>query len=180
MNKQSQVRPTITGKSARPAKMTAAILVAGCAVGLAACGSGTSTSGATHTAPPRTASPSATPTHSGPAMASKATCKHVDSLRGSLETLTHLQLSPSTAGQIRTNLSNIHTQLSELKGQGGSAFSHQVNQLSNSVNQVKKAAGNLSTPPSAAQVSDVLTALSDLKTQSKTAVAEMEAVCPKG
>jgi uncharacterized phage infection (PIP) family protein YhgE len=160
--------------------MTAAILVAGCAVGLAACSSGTGTGNANHTVAPGTASPAATPTHTGAATVSKATCKHVDSLRGSLDTLTHLQLNASSAGQIRTNLTNISTQLSELKGQGGSAFSHRVHQLSSSLNEVKKAAGNVSTPPSAAQVSQILTALSSLKAQSRTAVAEMNAVCPKG
>lgn len=179
MNKQSQVRPHVRGRSARPATMAAAILVAGCAVSLAACSSGTSTSSSSHTAAPRTTSPSASPATSGSAMANKATCKHVDSLRGSLETLTHLQLNASSAGQIRTNLTNIQTQLSELKSQGGGAFSHQVNDLSDSLNKVKMAAGNLSTPPTASQISAVVSALSGLRAQSRTTVAQMNAACPK-
>jgi len=97
-----------------------------------------------------------------------------------LESLTHLQLNASSAGQIRTNLTNIQTQLTALKGQAGGSLSHQVSQLSNSLNQVKKAASNLSSPPSAGQVSKVVTALSHLKTQSKGTVAEMNAACPKG
>ena len=84
---------------------------------------------------------------------------------------------PGSAGQLRTNLSNISTQLSQLKSQGGGAF-HQVNQLSNSLNEVNKAASNMSTPPSAAQINKIVTALSGLKTQSKAAVAEMKAACP--
>ena len=178
MNKQSQVRLTVPGKSSGPAKVTAAILVAGCAVGLAACSSGTSTSSSTQTAPPRTASPSASPAQSGSAMANEATCKHVNSLRASLETLTHLQLNASSAGQLRTNLTNIQTQLSELKSQGGGAFSDQVNQLSNSLNEVNKAANDLGNPPSIGQVNKIVTSLSGLKTQSKAAVAEMKAACP--
>ncbi|MGN6794013.1 MAG: hypothetical protein ACTHJW_16620 [Streptosporangiaceae bacterium] len=178
MNKQSQVRLTRTARSAGPAKMTAAILVAGCAVSLAACSSGTSTSSSTHTASPRTASPAATPAQSGTATANQATCKHVNSLRGSLESLTHMQLSINSAGQIRTNLTNIDTQLTELKDHASGALSHQVNQLSSSVNEVKKAANNLSTPPSAAQVNKIVTALSGLKAQSRSAVAEMKAACP--
>ncbi len=180
MNKQSQVRPH---KPAGPAKMTAAILVAGAAVGLAACSSGTSTSSSSHTAAPRTtsaaASPSASP-HSGSATVSPAACKHVNSLRGSLETLTHLQLNASSAGQIRTNLTNIQTQLTNLKGEASGQLSHQVSQLSNSVDQVNKAAKNLSTPPSASQITAVVSALSGLRTQSKTAIAQMSAACPKG
>ena len=157
--------------------MTAAILAAGCAAGLAACSSGASTSSSTHTAAPRTTSQSPSPAHTG--SATQATCKHVNSLRGSLESLTHLQLNASSAGQIRTNLTNIQTQLSELKGQVGGGFSHQVNELSNSLDKVKKAAGNLSTPPTASQISSVVTALSGLRAQSKTTVAQMNAACPK-
>ncbi|HEX5188422.1 MAG TPA: hypothetical protein VFW16_02710 [Streptosporangiaceae bacterium] len=177
MNKQSQVSPYVKGRSGGPAKMTAAILAVGCAAGLAACSSGTSTSSSTHTAAPRTTSQSPGPAHTG--SATQATCKHVNSLRGSLESLTHLQLNASSAGQIRTNLTNIQTQLSELKGQGGGGFSHQVNELSNSLDKVKKAAGNLSTPPTASQISSVVTALSGLRAQSKTTVAQMNAACPK-
>jgi len=180
MNKNSQVRSAVTDRSAGPAKMTAAILVAGCAIGLAACSSGTSTSSSTRSASPRTTSAAASPAQSGSVIANPATCKHVSSLRGSLETLSHLQLSASSAGQIRTNLNNIQTELSQLKSQGGGAFSHQVNQLSTSVSEVKKAANNVSTPPSAAQVSKIVTALSGLQTQSKAAVAEMNTACPKG
>jgi len=180
MNKHSLVRSmTITDRSARPAKVTAAILVAGCAVGLAACSSAPSTSSSTHTAAPRTTSPAATPAATGTGTASQATCKHVNSLRGSLESLSHMQLSVSSAGQIRTNVTNIETQLTELKGHATGALSHQVNQLSTSVNEVKKAASNLSTPPSTSQVTKIVTALSGLKTQSKSAVAEMNAACPK-
>jgi TolA-binding protein len=180
MNKQSQVRPVRPGRSARPATMTAAVLVAGCAVGLAACSSGTSTGSSSHTAAPRTTSPSASPAHSGSAVASSKTCKHVSSLRASLESLTHLQLNAGSAGQIRTNLTKIQTQLTALKGQAGGSLSLQVSQLSHSLNQVKTAASNLSSPPSASQVSKVVTALSNLKTQSKGTVAEMNAACPKG
>lgn len=180
MTKQPQVGTEVRRRSAGRATMTAAILVAGCAVGLAACSSGTSTGSSTHSAAPRTTSQSASPENSGSATANQATCKHVNSLRGSLETLSHLQLNASSAGQLRTNLTNIQTQLSELKSQGGGAFSHQVNQLSNSLNQVKKAAKNLGNPPSAGQVTKIVTALSGLRTQSKSTVAAMNAACPKG
>ncbi|HEX7993029.1 MAG TPA: hypothetical protein VF506_03855 [Streptosporangiaceae bacterium] len=180
MNKHSLVRSMIiTDRSARPAKMTAAILVAGCAVGLAACSSAPSTSSSTHTAAPRTTSPATTPAPTGTGTASQAACKHVNSLRGSLESLSHMQLSVSSEGQIRTNVTNIETQLHALKGHTTGALSNQVNQLSTSVNEVKKAASNLSTPPTSSQATKVVTALSGLQTQSKSAVAEMKAACPK-
>lgn len=180
MNKHSLVRSmTMTDRSAGPAKMTAAILVAGCAMGLAACSSAPSTSSSKHTAAPRTTSPATTPAPTGTGTASQAACKHVNSLRGSLESLSHMQLSVGSEGQIRTNVANIETQLHALKGHTTGALSNQVNQLSTSVNEVKKAASNLSTPPTSSQATKVVTALSGLQAQSKSAVAEMKAACPK-
>lgn len=178
MKNQSPPRLTVRGWSAGPAKMTVAVLVAGCAVGLAACSSGTSTSSTTHSAAPRTTSPAMSP--SSTATANQATCKHVNELRGSLETLTHLQLNASSAGALRTNLTKIQTQLSALKGQAGGAFSSQVSQLSSSLDQVKSAAKNLGNPPSSGQITKIVTALSGLRTQSKATVATMNAACPKG
>jgi len=91
-------------------------------------------------------------------MANKSTCKHVDSLRTSLQDLNHLQLNPSSASKLRTDLTNIEKQLAALKSQGGnSALSGQVKQLSMSVDKVKKAANGLSTPPTKAQATAVVT-----------------------
>jgi hypothetical protein len=112
-------------------------------------------------------------------MVSQSTCKHVDSLRTSLESLTHMQLNASSAAKVRTDLTNIETQLAALKGQGGSAFSSQISQLSASLDKVKGAANSMSNPPTPSQVTAVVTALSQLKTQSKSALAAMNAACPK-
>jgi hypothetical protein len=113
-------------------------------------------------------------------MANKSTCKHVDSLRTSLQDLNHLQLNPSSASKLRTDLTNIEKQLAALKSQGGnSALSGQVKQLSTSVDKVKKAANALSTPPTKAQATAVVTSLTELKAQSKAALPAMNAACPK-
>jgi hypothetical protein len=113
-------------------------------------------------------------------MANKSTCKHVDSLRTSLQDLSHLQLNPSSASKLRTDLTNIEKQLAALKSQGGnSALSGQVKQLSTSVDKVKKAANALSTPPTRAQATAVVTSLTELKAQSKAALPAMDAACPK-
>lgn len=111
-------------------------------------------------------------------MANASTCKHVTSLRASLEDLTHLQLSANSAAKIRTDLTNVQTQLAALKSQGGSAFSGQVSSLSTSLNQVEKAAQGLSSNPSAAQIQSVITALSGLKANSKATISQLKAMCP--
>jgi hypothetical protein len=111
-------------------------------------------------------------------MASQTTCKHVDALRTSLQSLTHMQLNSSSAAKIRTDLTNIQTQLAALKGQGSGAFSSQINQLSASVSKVKKAASSMSNPPTSSQVTAVVTALAELKAKSQTARAAMNKECP--
>ncbi len=194
MSKQSQV------------KTAAAVLIAGATMILAACSSGTSSTSATKAAAPSKTAPAASASasasaHSGSAMAhagsstahagsptahagsptpNHSTCKQVDSLRTSLQDLTHLTLNATSVRNIRTDLTKIQTHVNELKKQGGnSALSSQVNQLSASLDNVKKAANGLSTPPSTAQITAVVTSLTQLKAQSKTALAAMDAACPK-
>lgn len=201
MIKQSQVKPV------RPVKMAAAVLITGAAVTVAACSSGTSGSSASKAAAPhktgQAASPSmhsgshmptshmataASPTATGASptaktgspMASKATCKHVRELRMSLQNLNHLSLTAGSASKIRTDLTNIQTHVTAIKSQGGnSALTAQMDQLSASVDKVRAAAHGLATPPTTAQVNGIVTALTQLKAQSKSAAASMNAACPK-
>jgi hypothetical protein len=162
-------------------KTAAAVLIAGAAVTLAACSPGTSSSSASKAGAPRTTSPATSPSaHSGSPMTNQGMCKHVDALRTSLQDLTHLNLGMSSASKIRTDLTDIQTHLAELKSHGGSsALSTQVNQLSTSVDKVQKAADGMSTPPTTSQITAVVTSLTQLKAQSKTALAAMDAACPR-
>ncbi len=158
----------------KPVRMAAATLIAGVVAMLAACSSATNSSSG-GTAAPRATGPSA---HSGSPMANQGTCKHVAPLRTSLENLTHLQLNAGSAGKIRTDLTNIQTQLAAVKGEGSSTFSSQISQLSAAVKKVKKAATGLSANPSATQVQAIITALGGLKDTSKATVSELNAMCP--
>ena|SRR5437773_4294344 len=158
-----------------PVQSAIAVLAVSAAAVLAACSSSGNGGANGGTSAPATPSPSS---HSQSAVASQATCKHVNKLRASLEDLTHLQLNASSAGKIRTDLTSIQAQLAALKTQGGHALTSQVNQLSTSLGKVKKAAGNVSTPPTASQVTAIVTALSGLKTQSRAAASAMRTACP--
>jgi len=162
MFKQSQ--------TARPVRMAAVAVMAGFMAILAACSSTTTSNGSTGTPAPAT--------HSGSPTANQAACTHVSSIRGSLESLTHVQLSASSAGKIRADLTSIQTQLAMLKGQGSGALSASVSQLSGSLKQVEKAAKGLSSPPSASQITAIITALSALRSQSAATVTAMRAACP--
>jgi len=100
-------------------------------------------------------------------------------VRKSLQDLTHLQLSANSATKIRTDLSNIQAQLAMLKSEGvGPPLSDSLNQLSASLKQVEKAAKGLSAPPSASEITAVVSALSALKTQAGSSIAAMRAACP--
>lgn len=167
MTKQSQ---------ARPAWWRVGVLAFAGAALIGACSSGSSTSSSSSAAP-STTSPSTSP--STTTTASAATCKHVDSLRTSLESLTHVSLNANAAAQIRTDLTNIQTQLTALKGEAGGALSTQLSELTASLNQVEKAAQGLSSNPSSAQVQAIITALSGLKAKSAATISEMNAACPK-
>jgi hypothetical protein len=176
MTKESLPTPRRPASRAA-ARCGAAILVAGGIALLGACSSGGSNSGGT--ASPATTSPmthSASP--STTVSVSAATCKHVSSLRTSLENLTHLSLSASASAQIRKDLTNIQTQLGEIRASGNGAFSAQVNSLSMSLDQVEKASKNLSSPPTGPQVQKIISALGALKSNSKTTVAAMSSACP--
>jgi hypothetical protein len=161
-----------------PARFGAAILVAGGVALLGACSS-TSVSTSGNTSAPASSHPmthSASPSTS--VSVSAATCKHVSSLRTSLQNLTHLQLSASASAQIRKDLTNIQTQLTAIKASGNGALSTQVSSLSMSLDQVEKASKNLSSPPTGPQVQKIIAALGALKSNSKATIDAMKSACP--
>ena len=121
-----------------------------------------------------TVSPTGTPTS-----VSAATCQHVNSLRTSLESLTHTSLNASSASTISADLQNIQSQLTALKAQGGGQFSAQIQDLSTAIDQIKRATNGLTTAPTAAQVQKVLRSLAGLKGRAAGIMADMNAACPK-
>lgn len=113
-----------------------------------------------------------------PAGQAKVNCAAVDSLRGSLQSLSHTSVSPSSASTLTKDLTNVQKQLATLKTQGGGRFSSLTKDLSASVDQITKAAGELTTNPAAA-VKDLTAALTGLKGKIHPAIAELNKACPK-
>src|SRR5215470_5276701 len=181
MIKQSQA------KAVRPVRIAAVAVTAGVMTIVAACSSGTGTASSSGSAAARTTtgpagsgspmSNQSPPMHSGsgsPA-ASRSACKHVNSARKSLESLAHLQLSGSSAGKIRTDLTGVQKQLAVLKGKTSGALASQIDALSASLKQVEKAALGIHSSPSASQITAVVSSLHALKTQSRATLAAMHA-----
>lgn len=196
MSSHSQVRGARRAGHIGPARFAAAVLAAGAAALLVACSSGTSAGSANGSAVPRTTGPAASVSPgsespmnsqtgspmmsgSGSPAVNQGMCEHVDSLRASMDSLMHRQMNASGAAKIRADFTNIDRQLAALKGHTGSALSSHLDQLSTSLDKVKKAVGAMSNPPTTSQVRDVITALSELKVQSRAAIAAMNAACPR-
>lgn len=161
-----------------PWRITGILILAGSAL-IGACGSSGGGNGAPATSPASSTPMTSSASPSTSVSVSAAACKHVASLRTSLESLTSLQLNASMQVTIRKDLENIGTQLTALKGEVGGAFSTQASQLNAALNQVTTAAKGLSAPPTTAQIQAITTALTNLKAKSKAMLTEMDAVCPK-
>ncbi len=140
---------------------------------VAACGSSGSAAGGASVSQPATAVAGASASASA-----KVNCANVDSLRRSLESLSHTSLSPSSAGTLTADLKNVQTQLAALKGQGGGRFSGMTGELTASVNRIQKAAGELATNPTAA-ITQLTTALAGLKGKIPPIIKQLDAACPK-
>lgn len=104
----------------------------------------------------------------------QAACVHINSLRTSLTSLTHISVSPASAKTLAADLANIENQLAALKGQHTGSFS--TTELTAEINKIKKDAAALSTSPTTA-VKSLTTDLTTLKTKAGPMIASMKTVC---
>lgn len=105
-----------------------------------------------------------------------AACVHINSLRTSLTSLTHIKVSATSASQLSKDLANIQTQLTALKGQNLGSFSTQAKELTADLNKIKKDAAELSSNP--AKGAKSLTAdLTVIKTKAGPMIASTKKAC---
>lgn len=147
--------------------MIAALLCGGTML-ISACSSGGST----------TASALSAGTGS-PAGQAKVNCATVDSLRGSLQSLSRTSVSPNSTATLTTDLTNIQKQSAALKTQAGGRYSGLAGELGTSVNQISKTDGQLTANPSTATENKLITELTGLKGKAGPAIAELNKACPK-
>ncbi|HYK32548.1 MAG TPA: hypothetical protein VEV63_11325 [Streptosporangiaceae bacterium] len=121
-------------------------------------------------------SDAASPSPGGSPTVSQAVCVHINSLRTSLTSVTHIKVSATSAGQLSKDLANIQTQLTALKGENLGSFSTQAKELTADINKIKKDAAELSTNPTVAAKS-LTTDLATLKTKAGPMVVQMKKVC---
>lgn len=138
---------------------------------IAACSSSTATSA---NKSPKPAAASASASMSG--MPKAATCVHINSIRTSLTSLTHVKVSSTSASQLTTDLANIQTHLSALKGQDVGAFTPAAKELTAELDEIKKDAAGLSASPSKAATA-LNADLTSLKRKAGPMIVEMRMIC---
>ena len=167
--------------SARLAIMTltcsGAVLIAGCTSSGTSASKAPKTSGtsAARRSPAGTASAAA----AAGAKASSVACVHINSLRTSLTSLTHVKVSAASASKLTTDLGNMQSELGALKGQHLGAFSAKANELMARLNKINKDAAELNSSPTKAAMA-LNSDLTNLKTKAGPMIAEMRVVCRKG
>lgn len=164
--------------------------VIGGALVLAAC-STSATSPSSTASPTGSAGPVVSPSTSHPmsssapappvpsssaASVSAEACKHVDSLRTSLNSLSHVPFTMSSQAVITSDLKNIKAQADALKSEP--AFSSSASQLNGAVDQVQKAAAGMGATPSPTQLQAVVAALDGLKSTAQPMAAKFKSACP--
>lgn len=151
-----------------PARWAAAVLVCGGMVVIAACGSGGSAA----------AGSSLSLDAASPSAQAKVNCSNVDSLRDSLQSLSHMTVSASSQGALTKQVTNVQKQATALKTQGNGRFASLSSELTASVAQFSKAAGEQATNPAGAQT-QATTALNELKGKTPAIMTELNKACPK-
>ena len=145
----------------------------------AACNSTGSSAGG----PASAGSPSssaAAPSASAPASAS-ALCEDVAALRVSLQKLTSIRPSASTANELKTALQDVQAKLSSLASAASAAGDHwsgQISNLTSALTKLQSAVSTLATQRNASSVSGVVTALAGVGTAARQLLDTASPGCP--
>jgi phage-related minor tail protein len=150
---------------------TGAVLVAGC--------SSTSSVSTKPTSPSTSKSSGSTSNGSASGSVMGVPCKNVNSLRTSLTSLSHTKISPSSSAQLTSDLKNVKSQLTTLKGKATGSLKTQLDGVNDSVNNITKASKQLNTSPVTA-VRSLTTNLVALKAKAGPVIDELKTACPTG
>jgi len=152
----------------RPAWWSTAAVAIGAGLLAVACGS--SSPSASGTSPP--ASPAASPT------ATSLVCQDAADLRTSLHNLTHSDVSQGGVTEIKSNLTQVHTDLTTLITHAKGQWQTETSALKDALATLQTAVSDLSSSPSASTVAGVATALGEVATTGKALLAKISKGCP--
>jgi hypothetical protein len=145
------------------ALLAAALLIGGCS----------SSGGNTASSPSPSASPSASPG------ASAAICHDVNALRASLTELSHISPGANALGKLKTDLTNVKTNLDTLRSTAGDQWKPQIDALTSALGKLQKTLANLGSQPSAsAAAKAVSTDLAAVTTAGSNLLGTASIRCP--
>jgi hypothetical protein len=160
------MRPT-TGT--RPAWWSTAAVALGAGLLAVACSSGsTPASGTSASGTPTSASPTAT----------SLVCQDAADLRTSLHNLTHSSVSKGDVTELKSNLAQVHTDLTALITHAKGEWQTQTSGLKSALATLQTAVSDLSSSPSASTVAGVVTALGEVATAGKSLLTAVSTRCP--
>ena len=157
----------------RSRRVCRAVLLSVLALLAAACGSSGSASGS----PSSAGSPSSS-TAAPSASVSAALCSDVAALRGSLQELTSIRPSPSTATELTAAVQNVRTNLADLSTTAGALWNEQVGNLRSALTKLQSAVSTLAAQRNASSVSGVVTAVGGVSAAARQLLDAASPSCP--
>jgi hypothetical protein len=153
----------------RPTWWSTAAVALGAGLLAVACSSGsTPASGTSASGTPTSASPTAT----------SLVCQDAADLRTSLHNLTHSHVSKGDVTELKSNLAQVHTDLTALITHAKGEWQTQTSGLKSALATLQTAVSDLSSSPSASTVAGVVTALGEVATAGKSLLTAVSTRCP--
>jgi hypothetical protein len=159
------MRPT-TGT--RPTWWSTAAVALGAGLLAVACSSGSTPASGTSAS----VTPSATPT------ATSVVCQDAADLRTSLHNLTHSHVSKGDVTELKSNLAQVHTDLTALITDAKGEWQTQTSGLKAALDKLQTAVSDLSSSPSASTVAGVVAALGETATAGGSLLTAVSTRCP--
>lgn len=153
----------------RPTWWSTAAVALGAGLLAVACSSGsTPASGTSASGTPTSASPTAT----------SLVCQDAADLRTSLHNLTHSSVSKGDVTELKSNLAQVHTDLTALITHAKGEWQTQTSGLKAALDKLQTALSDLSSSPSASTVAGVVAALGETATAGGSLLTAVSTRCP--
>ena len=164
------MRPT-TGT--RPTWWSTAAVALGAGLLAVACSSGSTPASGTSASGTPSATPSATPTTT-----TSVVCQDAADLRTSLRNLTHSNVSKGDVTELKSNLAQVHTDLTSLITHAKGEWQTQTSALKAALDKLQTAISDLSSSPSASTVAGVAAALGGVAAAGGSLLTAVSTRCP--
>ena len=158
---------------ARPTWWSTAAVALGAGLLAVACSSGSTPASGTSASGTPSATPSATPTTT-----TSVVCQDAADLRTSLRNLTHSNVSKGDVTELKSNLAQVHTDLTSLITHAKGEWQTQTSALKAALDKLQTAISDLSSSPSASTVSGVAAALGGVAAAGGSLLTAVSARCP--